>query len=116
MAAAPALEKVAECGVGGGYPLGQEVGPVFRLGVAYQSVFGLSNGGFVKYFFCNRFICYFFLSNILLNFCRFVPRCPVLRCPVRRCPVRRCPVLRCTRMYEAKLVFDSVCSVRAVLS
>ena len=60
MAAAPALEKVAECGVGGGYPLGQEVGPVFRLGVAYQSVFGLSNGGFVKYFFCNRFICYFF--------------------------------------------------------
>ena len=100
MAAAPALEKVAECGVGGGYPLGQEVGPVFRIGVAYQPVFGLSNGGFVKYFFCNRFICYFFLSNILLNFCRFVLRCPVPRCPVRRSPMRRRLVLRRTRTCE----------------
>ena len=39
-------------GGGGVYSWGQEVVPVFRLGVAYQPVFGLGNGGFVKYFFC----------------------------------------------------------------
>ena len=48
-------------GGGGVYPWGQEVGPILRLGVAYQPVFGLSNGGFVKFFFITDYLLFFSL-------------------------------------------------------
>ena len=67
--------------VGGVYPWGQEVGPVYHLGFAYQSVFGLGDGGFVKFFFITDYLLFFFSYSLLSS----VGSCPGVLCPGVQC-------------------------------